>query len=109
MKDPKPIPPWEREELKPYMTLGEPARKYEEQKYEKELQEWRNRNMKDEPVKVRVMLWLEEDEAIKLRTLAAAAGCRGVSEYISDFVLAPRSVSMVETPTYVEDHEDGTD
>lgn len=63
-------------------------------------------------VKVRVMLWLDEKDAIKLRTLAAAAGCRGVSEYIADFVLAPKSVTLVETPpapTYVEDHEDGTD
>lgn len=75
--------------------------------------------------KVRVMLMLDPDVAKSLRILAAMDGCRGVSEYITE-VIARRSsptqkfvtrvtnsedddVPVIGAPTYVEDHEDGTD
>lgn len=77
----------------------------------------------DKSGKVRVMLMLEPDAAKALRVKAAMAGCRGVSEYITDFVMTQQGVrtpfdavnpdpmppALSVTPTYVEEHEDGTD
>lgn len=69
----------------------------------------------DESGKVRVMLLLDPETAKKLRIRAAVNGCRGVSEYITDFVCgvppppSAQALNSVTTPIYVEDHEDGTD
>lgn len=77
----------------------------------------------DKSGKVRVMLMLEPDAAKALRVKVAQAGCRGVSEYITDFVITqqggrtpfdavnpdPMPPALAVTPTHVEENEDGTD